>query len=111
MNVIGGNLNFNELQNAFDINVEYNDYNPVLEKQTANEAANSLRRKIKDKLSKENITPEKIYIDINISESGSISFNEIRLVFYDIYSEAAERAVRITEQCVGNEIKVSLEEP
>ncbi len=110
INVFKNNININLSDYITDMNYSYSDYSLVLEKQTADTAANNLRERIKKELLNENITPQKIYIDINISESGSISFNEIRLVFNDIYSEAAERAVRITEECTGYEIKVSLEE-
>lgn len=99
-----------DFEGILTTDTSYNDYSCILERQTADEAANALRERIKTELKKENIEPEKIYIDINISEHSSISFNEIRLVFNDASSEAAERAVIITEKCVGNEIKVSIEE-
>jgi len=71
---------------------------------------NNRIRKRKNKLEKEKIYPEKIYIDINISENNSISISKIRLVFPDINSHSAERAVEITTECTGNEIEVVTEE-
>lgn len=110
LNIVKGSTSIDIFGDFPKIDTKYNDYSIVFTKQTAEEAANALRNRIKIVLHKENITPEKIYIDINISDNSSISFNEIRLVFDDILSESAEKAVRITENCVGNEIKVSLEE-
>lgn len=111
LNIFRNDVSIGKVEEIFSIDTSYKDYSVILEKQTADETANALREKIRAELNKENINPEKIYIDINISEKSSISFNEIRLVFNDISSDAAERAVRITEKCVGNEIRVSLEEP
>lgn len=110
MNAFRDNVKIGEISDIFSIDTTYNNYEVVLEKQTADEAANTMRARIREELLKENIVPEKIYIDINISENQSISFNEIRLVFNDVSMETAERAVKITERCVGYEIKVSLEE-
>lgn len=114
ISVIGifkNNIDADIFDDILNTDTSYRNYDVILEKQTADKAADNLREKIRYELQKENIIPEKIYIDINIYENRSISFNEIRLVFSDISSEAAERAVRITEKCTGNEIKVSLEEP
>lgn len=110
LSIFKNDVSIGEIKDIFSIDTSYNNYDITLRKQTADEAANELRRRIKSELKKENIEPEKIYIDINISEYSSISFNEIRLVFNDVSSEAAERAVKITEKCIGNEIRVSLEE-
>lgn len=110
LSIFKNDVSIGEIKDIFSIDTSYNNYDITLRKQTADEAANELRSRIKSELKKENIEPEKIYIDINISEYSSISFNEIRLVFNDVSSEAAERAVKITEKCVGNEIRVSLEE-
>ncbi len=110
LSIFKNDVSIGEIKDIFSIDTSYNNYDITLRKQTADEAANELRSRIKSELKKENIEPEKIYIDINISEYSSISFNEIRLVFNDVSSEEAERAVKITEKCVGNEIRVSLEE-
>ncbi len=110
MGMLRGNEIFGGFSEILASDTAYNDYSVTFARQTADEAANALREQIKTELLKENIIPEKIYIDINISENSSISFNEIRLVFDDASSELAERAVRITESCVNYEIKVSLEE-
>ena len=98
-----------DFSNIINTDFQYNDYSVVFEKQTADEAANVLRSKIKEQLMLENIIPEKIYIDINISDNSSISISEIKLVFNEISAATAERAVEITENCVDNKIKVTLE--
>lgn len=110
INILQNNSSAIDFDSIIKTDTSYNDYSITFEKQTADETANQLRAEIKKQLSAENIFPEKIYIDINISESKSISINEIRLVFDDITGETAERAVKITEESVGNEIKVTLEE-
>lgn len=109
-NSVKGNMHLDLLGDLPEINTDYNDYSVEFSRQTAEEAANELREKIRETLCNEGIVPEKIYIDINISENSSISFNEIRLVFDDISAESAERAVSITRKIVENEIEVSLEE-
>lgn len=109
-NNIRGNADSFSLDSFSTINTEYNDYSASAYQQTVEEVEYQLKKRISERLLAENIIPENIYIDINISEDSSISFNEIRLVFNDISSESAERAVVITQECVDNEIKVSLEE-
>ncbi len=101
---------FQSLKEIFQIDASYNDYSVIYEKQTADEAANLLRKRIYTALEKENIHPEKIYIDINISQNKSISISKIRLVFKDKHSGEAERAVEITENLTQNEIKAEAEE-
>lgn len=110
INSVKGNITFAGIRDILDTEITVNNYSDVLTEKTADEIANALREKIKAELEKENIEFEKIYIDINISENSSISINEIRLVFKDIATEDAKRAVVITEKCTGDEIKVSLEE-
>ena len=61
-------------------------------------------------MEKEHIKPDKIYIDINISDKSSISISKIRLVFPDTDTPEAERAVEIAEIITGNEISIELEE-
>lgn len=88
----------------------YNDYSVQINRMTADETAKNMKRIIGEKLSAENIFPEKIYVDINISSGGSISISEIKLVFdrqgYELY---AARAVTITRQCTGAAVKVTAE--
>lgn len=110
MNVLRDNSFLIDFESIINSETNYNDYSVTFERQTADETANQLRKQIKAHLSSENIFPQKIYIDINILEGNSISISEIRLVFDDITDEKAERAVRMTEECVGDEIKVTLEE-
>ncbi len=110
VNLLNNFDSFDSVKEILETETNYNDYNVVYEKQTADETANALRKRIYSELEKEKIYPEKIYIDINISESNSISISKIRLVFTDKNSHAAERAVEITEECTGNEIEVVTEE-
>lgn len=110
VNLLGNFDGFDSVKEIFEIETNYNDYTVVYEKQTADETANALRKRIYSELEKEKIYPEKIYIDINISENDSISISKIRLVFTDKNSHSAERAVKITTECTGNEIEVVTEE-
>lgn len=88
----------------------YNDYSVQINRMTADETAKNMKRIISGKLAAENIFPEKIYVDVNIPDSGSISITEIKLVFgredYELY---AQRAVRLTRQCTGAAVKVMAE--
>ncbi len=110
MNMFMNNTEFAEIKEIFETKAIYNDYRQDYEKQTADELANNLRKQLFSELEKENIIPEKIYIDINISDNSSISISTIRLVFPDKNTYEAERAVKIAEYYTGNEIKVELEE-
>lgn len=110
INSLTNNINIVEINNIFETKSSYNDYSKILEEQTADETANVLRKKLITELEKENIKPEKIYIDVNISEKYGISISKIKLVFEDTNTFAAERAVDITEKYTGNEIIVELEE-
>lgn len=88
----------------------YNDYSVQIGTAVSEETVNILRRNIYEKLAEENIFPEKIYIDINISDNSRISINEIKLVFdendYNLY---AERAVVLIRKLAGTTIKVTAE--
>lgn len=99
-----------DLSDIMNADTSYNDYSVQFNKMTADETANELRRVISEKLEKENIAPENIYIDVNISDKGSISISEIKLVFgkedHAVYSE---RAVALTRQLVGKGIKITAE--
>ncbi|MBP5603979.1 MAG: hypothetical protein J6X60_00315 [Ruminiclostridium sp.] len=76
----------------------------------AEETAKRLKERISDKLAEEKISPEKIYIDINIPDGRSISINEIKLVFgQNDYEIKSERAIVLTKQLVGTKIKVTAE--
>ena len=55
-------------------------------------------------LDKNGIKPEKIYVDVNISENNCISISKIKLVFVDVHTFEAERAVSIAEEMCGHEI-------
>ena len=111
MNIFGERSISDEFLDIFTVDTAYTDFTDDYEKQVAGEAADSLSRRIEAELIKENIRPEKIYVNVNISENSSISFNEIRLVLGETAEETAERAVEITKKYTGNEIEVYLEEP
>ncbi len=99
-----------DLSDIMNADTSYNDYSVQFTKMTADETANELRRAISEKLAAEGITPENIYIDVNISDKGSISISEIKLVFgkgdYAVYSE---RAVVLARRLVGTGIKITAE--
>lgn len=102
------------LSDIFDVigtDAAYNDYTVQVKEQTAGEIASALRTRISDELRKKNIFPEKIYIDVNILGETNISISEVRLVFKKGTSEEEmQRAVSVTRDLTGNEIKVFSEE-
>ena len=87
-----------------------NDYSVQVTQTVEAETAAVLKRSISDALAEKNIFPEKIYIDVNISDEDRISINEIRLVFdrndYYIY---ADRAAALVRRLTGTTIKVTAE--
>ena len=94
------------------IDTSYTDYTVQLKRMTAEETANALKKSIAEKLSEAGMPPEKIYIDVNISDTGSISINEIKLVYEaDGYDEYSQQAVRLVRQLTGTRIKVTAELP
>ncbi len=109
MSLIGECAGINDFSDIFDIDTEYVDYSAELYKLTADEVADELRERIKEKLQQEGISTEKIYIGVNISDSGSISISEIGLVLEDFNEYDAERAVMITRSLVGKETEVEAE--
>ena len=110
MSVIRGGTDIGELTDIVSIDTSYNDYSAELEEMTAYETANSLKRVIGERLSEAGITPEKIYIDVNITDNGSISISEVKLVFdTDGYEQFSQRAVFLTKQITGTKIKVTAE--
>lgn len=88
----------------------YHDYSVQFGERVTEETAAVLRRDIAARLAEENIFPEKIYIDTHISDNGSISINEIKLVFSaKDTGDTAERAVDAVKRLVGTSIKVTAE--
>ena len=88
----------------------YNDYSVQFGQLTAEETANNLRAAVSAQLAEEGIVPEKIYVDVNIPDSGSISISEIKLVFGQTdYALYAQRAVVLTRKITGTKIKVTAE--
>ncbi len=110
INIFTENTDISEIKDIFRTDITYNDYSVDFERQIAEKTADNLRSKLLAEMEKEQIKPDKIYIDINISDNSSISISKIRLVFPDIKSSETERAVEITEKCTGNEITIELEE-
>ena len=110
INIVTDNIDVSEIKDIFITEISYNDYSVDFERQTAEKTADNLRSKLLAEMEKEQIKPDKIYIDINISDKTSISISKIRLVFTDKNSHSAERAVKITTECTGNEIEVVTEE-
>ena len=80
------------------------------QRMTAEETALRLKAAISEKLAEKNIYPEKIYIDVNITDGKSISISEVKLVFdRNSYGLYAADAVRETKKCVGSGTAVSAE--
>ena len=110
INAVSGVVPFWDISDILDADTSYNDYSVQLEKLTAEETANELRKRISEKLAEENISPEKIYIDVNISDSGSISISEIKLVFIrKEYELHGQRAVVLVRSVTGTKVKVTAE--
>ncbi len=112
ISAVSGIIPFWDISDILNADTSYNDYSVQLGKLTAEETANSLRRTLTEELAKEGITPEKIYIDVNISDKGSISISEITLVFEQAeYELLAQRAVVLAQRLVGTKTKVTAETP
>ena len=110
INAVSGAVPFWDISDILEADTSYNDYSVQLEKLTADETANALRRRISEKLAEENIVPEKIYVDVNISDSGSISISEIKLVFIrKEYELHGQRAVVLAKSVTGTKVKVTAE--
>ena len=109
---VSGAVPLLDISGTVSADTSYNDYSVQLEKLTAEETANNLRRVISERLAEEGIAPEKIYVGVNISDKGSISISEVGLVFrqpaYDMY---AGRAVVLVHKLVGTKTKVTAELP
>ena len=113
LSVISAVSGLNEAWDISDITIPdggYNDYSVRLGESISEETAAVLRREISERLAEENIFPEKIYIDIHISDNGRISINEIKLVFDSRYlGNTADRAVVLVKKMTGTSIKVTAE--
>ena len=105
ISAVSGSVPFWDISGILGADTSYNDYSVQLEKLTAEETTSELRRRISEKLAEENIVPEKIYIDINISDSGSISISEIKLVFIrKDYELHGQRAVVLVKSITGTKV-------
>ncbi len=99
-----------ELPKLAEADGSYADYSVRVRQLTAEETAKELRSTIRARLTENGMAPEKIYIDVNISDTGSISISEIRLVFDDNgYAQYAERAVGLVRRMTGTKTKVTAE--
>ncbi|MBO6229977.1 MAG: hypothetical protein J6O50_05370 [Ruminiclostridium sp.] len=110
INALSGVLPFGDISDILSADTSYTDYSVQLRQLTSEEVAGEMRKLISEKLAEENIVPEKIYIGVNISDSGSISISEIRLVFIrEDHEQYADRAVVLVKRLVGTKIKVTAE--
>ncbi len=110
INMLSNNIELNKIENILKYENNYLDFDDTYKRQTADEIANNMRVDLYERLNQEKINPEKIYIDVNISENDSISISKIKLVFVDMKTDEAERAVKIAGEFYGNKIIVELEE-
>ena len=112
--VVGGlfskGFDFSFITEIDSINSGYNDYTSVIYDMTAEETAKNLNKGIKNLLNEKEIYPEKIYIDTNISDNGSISIIEVRLIFGNTERIDKEEAVRLVKSLVGYKTEVNVEE-
>ena len=110
ISAVSGMGGFTDLSDILGTDTSYNDYSVQIRAMTEEETAGRLRTLIYEKLAEENIVPEKIYIDVNISDKGSISISEIKLVFgIADYERNAQRAVALVRRITGTGIKVTAE--
>ena len=99
-----------ELPDIANADGSYNDYTVQIRSMTARETAENLRKAIRERLAEKGIVPEKIYIDVNISDTGCISISEVRLVFTaDDHEAYAEKAVVLVRAMTGTETAVTAE--
>ena len=110
MNAVSGEIPMWNISDILNADTSYNDYAVELDNAVTEETARRLHDRIKEVLDEEDIHPEKIYIDINISDKGRISINEIKLVFgMAEYETNAEKAIVLIKRETGTEIKVTAE--
>lgn len=103
-------LDFSFLTEIDSINSSYNDYTAVVYDMTLEETEKNLSNGIKSLLNEKEIFPEKIYIDTNISDNGSISIIEVRLIFNNTENVDNEEAIRLVRSLVGYKTEVTVEE-
>lgn len=110
INAVGGASGLFDISEIVTSDTSYNDYSVQFEQLTAEETAKRIRDITAEALAAEGIFPKKIYVDINISDKGSISISEIKLVFdekdYELYSD---RAIVLARRTIGTKIKVTAE--
>ncbi|MBQ3843120.1 MAG: hypothetical protein II820_10570 [Ruminiclostridium sp.] len=100
-----------DISDILEADLSYNDYTVQVFGLAEEKTADALRTAIYKKLAEEGAAPEKIYIDVNISDSGTISISEIKLVFGSVsdYDANAQRAVTITRRIAGYGTAVTAE--
>ena len=100
-----------DFSDILSADTSYNDYTVQVFGFAEEKTADALRAVIYEKLGEEGIVPEKIYIDVNISDNGSISISDIKLVFGSVsdYAAYAERAVALTKRLAGTGTGVTAE--
>ena len=110
INAVSGEIPMWDISDILTADTSYNDYTVQLDNAMTEETARRLHDRIREVLEEEDIHPEKIYIDVNISDKGRISINEIKLVFgMKEYEKNAEKAVVLIGQETGTKIKVTAE--
>lgn len=101
-----GSVDVSALSEAMRQEGVYTDFSAQEYELTQTEIAQRLSDGLKEKLAKEEIYPENIFVIVDISGSFSISIIEIRLVFSAEQAELAPIAEKKVTEEVGDEIKV-----
>ncbi|MCL2633894.1 MAG: hypothetical protein FWD34_05195 [Oscillospiraceae bacterium] len=105
---LAGALDFSSSETSY-INFEEH-YMNAQKRAVENEIGKEMKTRIEPILAEEGIYPQEIYTIVNISDTYSISINEIRLVFPEMTEESLEvmkKAIDITQEEVGDRILVS----
>lgn len=86
----------------------YVDFTSQYTIQTQNEIANELARQIRAYLQEKNVRLKEIRINVHISDTNSISINEILLVLYQADENDPEQVRSFVQEKVGDQILVTI---
>jgi hypothetical protein len=86
----------------------YVDFTSQYTIQTQNEIANELARQIRAYLQEKDVRLKEIRINVHISDTNSISINEILLVLYQADENDPEQVRSFVQEKVGDQILVTI---